>query len=225
MPRRAAVPASDSAPPSVPQGLRATATSQTAISISWNASTDNVGVTGYRLYRNDSLAGSTASLSYVFSSLNCGTTYGFGIEAVDAAGNPRTGPKPSCRRRQRLAADAAADSSAAVAGSACGWEREFWVDTNGGSCTRSASGAGYSDAAACASFNAAYQAASAGDLIQVSAGTYASQSINQKPSATGPVVVIEAAAGATVVVKELEITASWLTLEKHDRAAGCGPRR
>ena len=74
------------------------------------------------------------------------------------------------------------------------------------------SGAAYSDAAACASFNAAYQAASAGDLVQVTAGTYSSQDISPKSSASAPAVVIEAAAGATVVVKELDITASWLTL-------------
>ena len=87
----------------------------------------------------------------------------------------------------------------------------LWVDTSGGSCTRSGSGAAYSDAAACASFNAAYQAASAGDLVQVVAGTYPSQNISSKASA-GPAVVIEAAAGAAVVVKELDITATWLTL-------------
>ena len=86
------------------------------------------------------------------------------------------------------------------------------MDANGGSCSRSAAGAAYSDAAACASLNAAYQAASAGDLVQVTAGSYPSQSISPKASAAAPAVVIEAAAGATVVIKELDITASWLTL-------------
>ena len=49
-------PDADAAPdtqaPSVPQGFRTTGTTQTSISVAWDASTDNVGVTGYRIYRN-----------------------------------------------------------------------------------------------------------------------------------------------------------------------------
>ncbi len=86
------------------------------------------------------------------------------------------------------------------------------MDSNGGTCTRNASAVAYSDAAACASLNAAYQAAAAGDLVLVTTGTYQDQSINPKSSAASPAVVIEAAAGATVTVKELQITAAWLTL-------------
>lgn len=52
----------------------------------------------------------------------------------------------------------------------------LWVDTNGGTCTRQATLQQYVDAAACASFSAAYAAASGGDIIRVKAGTYASQS-------------------------------------------------
>jgi hypothetical protein len=47
----------------------------------------------------------------------------------------------------------------------------LWVDTNGGTCTRSASLVAYSDAAACSSFNTAYQAATNGDLICVATGS------------------------------------------------------
>ena len=79
--------ASDSTPPSVPQGMQVSSSSQTGISIGWNASSDNVGVTGYRLYRNSTLVASTASLSYAFTGLTCGTTYGLGVAAFDAAGN------------------------------------------------------------------------------------------------------------------------------------------
>src|SRR5919198_2435569 len=60
---------------------------QTTITTSWSPSTDNVGVTGYRLYKNGVLAGTTAQTSYTFTGLTCGTTYNIGLTAVDAAGN------------------------------------------------------------------------------------------------------------------------------------------
>ena len=78
---------SDTTPPSVPQGLRVTSAWQDGMSIVWNAAADNVGVAGYRLYRNGSLVGSTASIWATFSGLGCGTTYYLGVEAFDAAGN------------------------------------------------------------------------------------------------------------------------------------------
>ena len=53
----------------------------------WNASTDNVGVTGYSLYRNGAKAGSTTATSYTFTGLACGTTYTLALTAYDAAGN------------------------------------------------------------------------------------------------------------------------------------------
>jgi chitodextrinase len=80
-------PTGDTTPPSAPSNLRSTGATQTSVTVAWNASTDNVGVTGYALYRNTSGAGTTASTSTTFSGLACGTTYTFGVEALDAAGN------------------------------------------------------------------------------------------------------------------------------------------
>jgi chitodextrinase len=80
-------PTGDTTPPSAPGGLRATGATETSISIAWNASTDNVGVTGYGLYRNGGAAGTTTSTSTTFSGLACGTTYSLGVEAYDAANN------------------------------------------------------------------------------------------------------------------------------------------
>jgi hypothetical protein len=60
---------------------------QNSIGVRWNASSDNVGVTGYRLYRNGTLVGTTTSTSYSVSGLACGTSYTIGLTAIDAAGN------------------------------------------------------------------------------------------------------------------------------------------
>lgn len=80
-------PAPDTEAPSVPQGLIANVISATQINLSWNASTDNVGVTGYNIYRDGTKIGSTSSLNYSNSGLTQSTTYSYRVEAYDAAGN------------------------------------------------------------------------------------------------------------------------------------------
>ena len=80
----------DSTPPSAPGSLTRTGFTTTSITVSWTASTDNVGVAGYGLYRNGSSTGSTGSLSSTFSGLTCGTSYTLGVDAYDAAGNRST---------------------------------------------------------------------------------------------------------------------------------------
>jgi chitodextrinase len=83
----AACPAADTTPPTVPQGQQITATTATSVTMVWLASTDNVGVAGYRVYLNNTLMGSTQNLTYTFTGLVCGTTYTVALEAYDAAGN------------------------------------------------------------------------------------------------------------------------------------------
>ena len=60
------------------------------MSLTWNASTDNVGVAGYKVYRNGVVVGTTAGTSYTVSGLACGTNYLFAVGAYDAAGNQAT---------------------------------------------------------------------------------------------------------------------------------------
>ncbi|MCX7171373.1 MAG: fibronectin type III domain-containing protein [Proteobacteria bacterium] len=78
---------SDTSSPSVPTGLSATAASSTQINLSWTASTDNVGVTGYKVYRNSTLAGSPAVTSYSDTGLSASTSYSYTVAACDAANN------------------------------------------------------------------------------------------------------------------------------------------
>jgi acid phosphatase type 7 len=77
----------DRSPPSAPTNLAATGATTTSIALSWTVSTDDVGVTGYDVYRDASLDGTTASASYTVANLTCGTTYTFAVDAKDAAGN------------------------------------------------------------------------------------------------------------------------------------------
>jgi hypothetical protein len=80
-------PPPDATPPSAPQNLAAVAVSATQVNLSWSASTDNVGVTGYRVFRNGTQVGSPASLTFQDGNLTPSTAYSYTVTAVDAAGN------------------------------------------------------------------------------------------------------------------------------------------
>src|SRR5205809_7237478 len=77
----------DTQAPSSPTNLAATAVSSSQIDLSWSPATDNVGVTGYRVYRDGTLAASPSGTSVSITGLSAGTTYSFTVAAVDAAGN------------------------------------------------------------------------------------------------------------------------------------------
>ncbi|QUQ62991.1 discoidin domain-containing protein [Kutzneria sp. CA-103260] len=77
----------DTQAPSVPSGLHATAHTATSATLAWTAATDNVGVTGYRIFANGSQVGTTASTSFTANGLTPSTTYSFTVTAQDAAGN------------------------------------------------------------------------------------------------------------------------------------------
>lgn len=80
----------DSTAPSVPSGLRATATTSSNISLSWSAATDSgSGLAGYKLYRNSVQVAniSAGTTSYTDSGLSPGTSYTYTISAYDNAGN------------------------------------------------------------------------------------------------------------------------------------------
>jgi chitodextrinase len=80
-------PPADTMAPSVPANLAATAISHTQINLSWSASTDAVGVTGYRIYRNGTQVGTSMTTSFSNMGLTELTPYSFTVAAFDAAGN------------------------------------------------------------------------------------------------------------------------------------------
>jgi len=85
----ATVTTPDWSPPTTPAGLTATVINNGEIDLSWNASTDNVGVTGYTIYRNGSAVGTTggSTLTYADTTVGHGFTYSYTVDAFDAAGN------------------------------------------------------------------------------------------------------------------------------------------
>lgn len=78
----------DTTAPSVPTNLTATAVSNTQIDLAWTASTDNVGVTGYKIYRGGSLIATIGNVTtYAATGLAPNTAYTFTVSAIDANAN------------------------------------------------------------------------------------------------------------------------------------------
>ncbi len=78
---------SDATPPTVPTGLQGTAVSDTRIDLSWNASSDNVVVTGYEIRRDGALVGTSSQTSFSDTGLSASTSYAYTVAARDGAGN------------------------------------------------------------------------------------------------------------------------------------------
>ena len=78
----------DTQAPTTPGAVSGTATSSSQVSLTWTASSDNVGVAGYRVSRDSNLVATVTTLSYADSGLTASTTYTYSVVAFDAAGNP-----------------------------------------------------------------------------------------------------------------------------------------
>ena len=77
----------DTTVPTTPAGLAASASTSSSLTLSWSASTDNVGVAGYRVYRDGTLVASPGGTSASITGLTAGVPYSFTVSALDVAGN------------------------------------------------------------------------------------------------------------------------------------------
>jgi hypothetical protein len=79
--------AGDTTAPSIPTGIGAKATGSSSASVSWLPSADNVGVTGYDVYRNGVDVGTAPGTTFNDSGLQPSSTYNYTVAAFDAAHN------------------------------------------------------------------------------------------------------------------------------------------
>jgi chitodextrinase len=79
----------DTVKPSAPTNVTSSSITTTGFRINWTAATDNVGVTGYNIYRNGSYLATVSSTTtnYTFSGLTAATTYSVYVRALDAVKN------------------------------------------------------------------------------------------------------------------------------------------
>ncbi|HEU5132779.1 MAG TPA: hypothetical protein VFT26_11770, partial [Pyrinomonadaceae bacterium] len=85
----ATVPLPDTTPPTAPEGLAATASSSSTVDLSWSASTDDVGVIGYQVFRDGGATaiGTTTGTTFGDTGLALDSTHTYAVVAIDAAGN------------------------------------------------------------------------------------------------------------------------------------------
>jgi chitodextrinase len=77
----------DNTAPSVPSGLAASNLTSSTVSLNWNASTDNIGVTGYQVSINNGAGIDVTATSYTASGLAPATSYAFKVRAKDTSNN------------------------------------------------------------------------------------------------------------------------------------------
>lgn len=77
----------DTQAPSAPTALSSNNITTNSLVLSWNASTDNVGVTGYEVFQNSVSIGNTPNTSFSVGGLSPNTTYTFNVRAFDSSNN------------------------------------------------------------------------------------------------------------------------------------------
>lgn len=80
-------PNPDREPPTRPPGMRLLSSTFNSVTLGWDASTDNVGVTGYRFFSPDGTQKDIQATSYTVNGLRTGVVYCCAVRAYDAAGN------------------------------------------------------------------------------------------------------------------------------------------
>ncbi|WP_082994918.1 fibronectin type III domain-containing protein [Aquimarina megaterium] len=77
----------DTEAPTAPANLTASNTTDVSTSLNWDASTDNIGVTGYDVYQDGTVVATVATTTADITGLTASTSYDFSVKAKDAAGN------------------------------------------------------------------------------------------------------------------------------------------
>ena len=207
------LPCSDTVAPTTPASLAVSAVTQTALTLTWKASTDTGGVLGYDVFVDGVKKATTATLQTALGNLKCGTAITLGVEAYDKSGN------------RSLRATTSAKTSACTTGTPSGGTLFLAPGgSDSAACTTSAP---------CATLNRAYQIAQPGQVVELAGGTYGTQVIASRasmrnlspgcePGNTANCVVFRPASGATVTINGvLEVRGSSVWVD--GSASGSAP--
>jgi chitodextrinase len=180
---------SDGTAPSIPTNLTATATTTSQIGLSWTASTDDVAVTGYSIYRGGLPLASTTGTTYYSTGLTPSTLYSYTVSAYDAAGN-----------------DSGVTGAATATTNA---PSTYYLSTTG-----SDSANGLTSGTAWATFAFAWTVMQPGDTLQIADGSYSTPSPPAAKSGTVgyPITITATNPGSVQITGPLTFTgSSYLT--------------
>lgn len=127
-------PTTDTQAPTAPTNLVANNPTASTVALSWTASTDNIGVTGYDVYANGVLKSTVSGTSTTVQALNSSTTYNFYVIAKDAAGNPS--PQSNIATETTLAGSGGGTGTCGtedfenITGTGNGYETRIWTNNN-----------------------------------------------------------------------------------------------
>jgi hypothetical protein len=123
-------PVADTQAPTTPSNLSATASSSSQINLTWSASSDNVGVTGYTIYRGGTAVGTSGSASYSDTGLAASTAYSYTVRARDAAGNTSSASNTASATTQSGSSNPGAEYSTGAV-SVSSTQALLWFKTSG----------------------------------------------------------------------------------------------
>jgi len=172
--------------------LTASGQTQSSITLSWAASTDNAAVTGYDLFLGGVKIGTTANTGYTFSGLSCATSSTFAVDAYDVAGNRSA--------QASLTASTASCSTTATVGTslpaplAPSLGTTFFVATTGSDANPGTSSLPWR------SIQKALNTLQAGQTALVLAGTYMENLVFTRAGTASAPITVAANPGDTVVL-------------------------
>ncbi len=177
---------SDTTAPNTPTNLTATVISSSQSNLSWSASTDTVGVTGYRIYRDGTLIASLTTTSYSDTGLSSATSYAYTVTAIDAVGN-----------ESAQSASTSATTSIAIVASSQPLTPTYYVDQANPVASDTNAGT------AAMPFKTIQRAANiavAGDTVIVKAGIYHETVTAPRSGTAGNLITFKASDGESVVI-------------------------
>ncbi len=132
---------SDTQAPSAPSNVQASSITKTTATVSWSASSDNVGVTGYEVFQGSTSLGTVTGTSANLTGLTADTSYTISVRAQDAAGNQSAAGSVTFTTESDTPAPV---SYCASSGNRTQFE---WIDNVelGGIANATGAGSGYSD--------------------------------------------------------------------------------
>jgi len=131
-------PTPDTQAPTAPTNLVASNPTDNSITLSWDASTDDTGVTAYVIFQDGISSYTSTSTSYVVSGLTADTNYCFTVSATDAASNTSEISNESCETTTNngtTTTDCLAETFENLSEDGSGYGERTWTGDDGGTWT------------------------------------------------------------------------------------------